>query len=72
MLGDEGGGNDGSGGAGGEAGDGEGGGGGDGEGHGPKALQVVPNALLNGVLPAHAQLMRTLFASDKPAACCRV
>ena len=64
------------GGNGGDAGRGSEGGGKDGDGgakgeHAPKPIQAIRYEPSNAALPAHAQRMRTLFASDKASAFCR-
>eukprot|EP00964_Phaeocystis_antarctica_P152663 scaffold120659_cov51-Phaeocystis_antarctica.AAC.2 len=62
-----------SGGKGGDGGEPGGGGGGGGAGeHAPKPLQAEPYRLTNSALSAHAQRVRTLFASDNAFAPCRV
>jgi hypothetical protein len=42
------------------------------KGHAPEPPQAEPYAVSNAVLPAHAQRVRTLFASDKLLVFCRV
>ena len=72
VGGGNGGGGDGGGEGGGSTGGAKGGDGGGGGGHAPKLFQPEPKRATNSALPSHAQLISSLFPSDKENVPCRV